>query len=344
MPIKIEYAEMKNKRLELNITQQKLAELADVNIATIKALETNRNLTAKDNVQRICRVLDLDINKIFTEDYKITKVISLVNNKGGSGKTSTCANLAYSIMEAGHKVLLIDSDMQMNLMKHFGMPEERQNNLAKALLNEKNLTNYIVKTQFENIDFILSDSELSIIEMAMFTKIQRESILKNIITPIINAGKYDYILIDTSPYLAMLNFNVINASDFVIIPVQLNAFGLHGLENLFAFFEQVGRVNQKFRSFNTDDEEVHEKENLCILINNYDVRDSIKKTNTEQNEEVLRNNAIKNKYTIFKTIIKVDAKLETAQNQQQPVSVYDRSSRIAKEFRELAKEVLRIVK
>ena len=114
---------------------------------------------------------------------KKTKVIAFANNKGGSGKTTSCANIGYSLAVLGKKVLLIDGDMQMNLSLSFFGEEEvlefatGEKNLYHAVKKQEDLTDYIVSTKYENLDLIPSTSLMSNMEYELFTKWQRELIL-----------------------------------------------------------------------------------------------------------------------------------------------------------------------
>ena len=115
---------------------------------------------------------------------KRTKTIAFANNKGGSGKTTTCANVGYSLSTLGRKVLLIDGDMQMNLSLSFFTDEEvlefaaSDRNLYYAIKKQEDLTDYIIHTKYENLDLIPSSTLMSSVEYELFTKWQREFILK----------------------------------------------------------------------------------------------------------------------------------------------------------------------
>ena len=89
-----------------------------------------------------------------------------------------------------------------------------------AVLAEQDLNGYIQPTKFENIDIIVADVSMGTLDMALFTKISRENIVRSILRPVVERGYYDYILIDTNPNLSLLNFNIVNASNYVLIPAQ----------------------------------------------------------------------------------------------------------------------------
>ena len=130
-----------------------------------------------------------------------TKVICFANNKGGSGKSTTCSNIAYALSLEGKKVLMIDGDMQLNLSLAF-FPEDQvlemaksEKNLYYAIKKQDDLQGYIVHTEYENLDLIPSSTLMSSIEYELFTKWQRELILKNCLKTIRESNTYDYIFI-----------------------------------------------------------------------------------------------------------------------------------------------------
>lgn len=326
MARKLYWQKIRDRRIEMDITQKHLSEKFNINLNTIKGLETNRTGIDTTNEQTMLKFkamfeyLGFSLEEIYQEEFRNTKVLSVLNNKGGCGKTSVVGNLGYALSELGHKILFIDADMQSNLTHSFGVETNDDKHLGTAILKEESLENYIVKTNYPNIDFVKADLTMSAIEMSLFTKVHRENILSQILNPIIEKGIYDYVLIDTNPTLAILNFNVLNASDYVLIPVQMNSFGLKGLSTVIDFIEGVKRFHTKLSL-------------IGIVINNYDVRKSV----TTESENFLREAY---PTSIMNTIIKVDTTIENAQYNREPVLVFDKNSRISKEFRELAKEVL----
>ena len=160
-----------------------------------------------------------------------TKVICFANNKGGSGKSTTCANVGYGLTQLGKKVLLIDGDMQLNLsLSLFDEDKvlafaQSDKNLYEGIRKQADLTDYIVKSDFENLDLIPSSTLMSSIEYELFTKWQREYILKKGISKIVEKELYDYILIDAPPTLGGWVMNILCASDEVIIPVESTPWG-----------------------------------------------------------------------------------------------------------------------
>jgi chromosome partitioning protein len=321
---KLDYEKLREKRVEIDITQKELARRSGVNVNIIKSVETGRTKTDKENLKKLANALEIEIESFYIDNFKETNVISILNNKGGSGKTSVCGSLAYALSEQNYKILLIDADMQQNLTHSYNL-EDNEKNLADAIIKEESLLNYILKSKYDNIDFVIADLKLSTIDMVLFTKIQRENIIKQILKPVVEKGIYDYILIDTNPTLAILNFNVVNASDYVLIPVELSSFGLEGLDVLINFIKGVQKINENV-------------ELAGIVVNKYDMR---KKNIVSKSEEILKE-AYGN--IVLKTIIRVDTNIENAQMNNVPVLTFNTNSRIAKEFRDLAKEVIKIAK
>lgn len=180
----------------------------------------------------------------------MSKVIAIVNQKGGVAKTVTTLNLGYALSEMGKKVLLIDFDPQSSLTVCFGY-DNTDNinttiyNLMSLAIEEKNLPKkekYILSTG--NIDLIPCSLELSAIEIALVNVMSRELILKSIIDEI--KEDYDYVIIDCSPSLGMLTINALAACDSVIIPVTPQYLSAKGLELLLKNIIRVKkRINPK---------------------------------------------------------------------------------------------------
>lgn len=258
-------------------------------------------------------------------EKKLTKTIAFANNKGGSGKTTTCANVGYSLAVLGKKVLLIDGDMQLNLSLSFFSEDEvlgfasGDKNLYTAMKKEDDLTDYIVHTPYENLDLIPSSTLMSGIEYDLFTKWQREMILAKGLSAIKASGEYDYILIDAPPTLGGWVINILCASDHVILPVEASPWGLFGVANMFEFLENVRKL---VPSLNL----------LGVVITKLDAR----KNYGKQTLDVLHDFEEVN---VFDTVIRVDSEIEWAQDNSKPVMVHKKGARSAGEYLELAKEV-----
>ena len=174
-----------------------------------------------------------------------TKVICFANNKGGSGKSTTCSNVGYGLTQLGRRVLLIDGDMQLNLSLSLFDEDavlgfaQGSKNLYEGIRRQDDLTGYIVHTPYEGLDLIPSSTLMSSIEYELFTKWQREYILKKGLKAIRESGEYDYILIDAPPTLGGWVMNILCASDEIVIPVEASPWGLFGLGNMFEFLDDV---------------------------------------------------------------------------------------------------------
>lgn len=256
---------------------------------------------------------------------KKTKLIAFANNKGGSGKTTTCANIGYSLSALGKKVLLIDGDMQLNLSLSFFTEDKvlemasGDKNLYYAIRQQEDLSDYVIHTPYENLDLIPSSTLMSGIEYELFTKWQREFILKKCLRNIREAEEYDYILIDAPPTLGGWVMNILCASDYVIMPVEASPWGLFGVANMFEFLEAVRQMNEDLSL-------------LGIAITKVDSRKNYYKQTCEtlrQTEDV----------HVFEHIIRVDSEVEWAQDNSMPIFVHKKSARSAGEYMELAKEV-----
>lgn len=258
-----------------------------------------------------------------------TKVICFANNKGGSGKSTTCSNVGYALAAMGRRVLLVDGDMQMNLTLSFFSEEDSlafaagEHNLYHAVRTQKPLGGYIVPTAYEKLDLIPSSTLMSSMEYELFTKWQREFILKKCLEPVRAEGGYDYILIDAPPTLGGWVMNILCASDGVVIPVEASPWGLFGLANMFEFLNEVRQIAQELSL-------------LGIVVTKADTR----KGYFKQTMETLRQ---MEEIHLFETYIRVDSAVEWAQDNSVPVGVYRKSSRSAKEYMELAREVDELV-
>lgn len=256
---------------------------------------------------------------------KKSKVIAFANNKGGSGKTTTCANVGYSLSKLGKKVLLIDGDMQMNLTLSFFGEEEvldfasGDKNLYRAVKKQQSLQEYIVPTKYEGLDLIPSSTLMSNMEYELYARKMREQSLQKCLQPVLDAGLYDYILMDAPPTLGCWVMNILCAADFVVLPVEASPWGLFGVANMFEFLEDVYQKNERLSL-------------LGIAVTKVDGR----KNYYRQTMEALR--AAENVH-VFDQIIRIDSEIEWAQDESEPVGAHKRSARSAGEYMELAKEI-----
>ena len=254
-----------------------------------------------------------------------TKVICFANNKGGSGKSTTCANVGCGLAGLGKKVLLIDGDMQLNLSLSY-FPEEKvlefargEKNLYYAVKDQKDLKDYIIPTPYENIDLIPSSTLMSSVEYELFTKWQREFILRKGLRETVDSGKYDYILIDSPPTLGGWVMNVLCASDALIVPVEATPWGLFGLGNMFEFLEVVRPIAPELRM-------------TGLVVTKVDARKNYFKQTLETLKEL-------ENVHVFDTYIRVDSTVEWTVDNNMPIMAYKKSSRSAKEYGALTEEI-----
>ena len=258
-----------------------------------------------------------------------TKTICFANNKGGSGKSTTCANVGYALSTMGKKVLLIDGDMQMNLTLSFFNDEQSlefakgEGNLYRGIVAQRDLTDYVVTTAYENLDIIPSSTLMSSIEFDLFAKWQREFILREGLRKIKESEKYDYILIDAPPTLGCWVMNIMCASDHLVIPVEASPWGLFGLANMFEFYEQVKRISPDLSLLGVAITKACERKNYF--------------------KQTLDSLSALENVRLFSSIIRVDSTVEWSQDLSKPVMAYKKNSRAAKEYMELAKEIANYV-
>lgn len=252
-------------------------------------------------------------------------MIAFANNKGGSGKTTTCANVGYSLSILGRRVLLIDGDMQMNLTLSF-FEEEKvlemasgKRNLYEAVLEERDFSGDVYPTRYPNLDLIPSSTLMSGIEYELFTKEQSKFLFKNGLKGIRCSGDYEYILVDAPPTLGGWVMNILCASDAVILPIEASPWGLFGMANMFDFLEAARKDNQAL-------------ELLGIVLTKVDARKKYYKQSLESLHQM-------DGVRVFETVIRIDREVEWAQDSSEPIMVHKKSARSAGEYLALAKEI-----
>lgn len=254
-----------------------------------------------------------------------TTTICFANNKGGSGKSTTCSNVGYCLAMLEKKVLLIDGDMQLNLSLSLFEEEEvlafaqSDRNLYEGIKKQADLTGYIVHSPYEGLDLIPSSTLMSSIEYELFPKWQREHILKKCLGKLKESEVYDYILIDSPPTLGGWVMNILCASDKVVIPVESTPWGLFGLGNMFEFLGEVKQIAPELKLSG-------------IVITKVDTRKNYFRQTLETLQQL-------DDVKVYDTYIRVDSAVEWSQDNHTPIMAYKKSSRSAAEYQKLAQEI-----
>lgn len=317
-----------NRRLDLDISQKVLSEETGVSINTIKHIETGRMIGDIENLEKICKYLKINLEDIYFPEFRVTKVLTLLNAKGGVGKTSLTSNLGYmlsTIDNNKYKVLLIDGDQQTNMSTYFGFNNEKKH-FGEAILNEKLIDDYILETEYEGLDIVCANDDMIGIDLDLYRMIEKEKCVKNSIKSIIEKGVYDFIIFDTSPYFGMLNYSILNATDFIIIPIDYSAFSLDGLNKLLTkLIYPVKKTNPELKILGT-------------ATNKYDLRE--KKTNDDC--EIVLDKFFGTIHK-FETKLGIDTSVKKAQFENIPVYLYDKNCKYSKQLKQLAEEVVSCV-
>ena len=242
------------------------------------------------------------------------KVITIINQKGGTGKTTMAMNLGVSLALMDKKILLIDLDPQANLTYAFGI-HSPENTIVEVLQGKQTLQTILVKK--EGLDVIPSSSLLADLEVSIINKIGREQLLGERLKGL---KGYDYIFIDSPPSLSILTINALNVANEVLIPLQMEILSLQGLTQLLKTINDVKSVLNKNLKIKG------------IVVSMFDGRRRL-------SGEVL--NEIKNlKEKVFNSVIRVCVKIAEAPSFAQSVLSYAPGSSGAIDYKNLAKEFL----
>ena len=247
------------------------------------------------------------------------KIISFANQKGGVGKTTSCVNIAASLGVLGYKVLIIDMDPQGNATSGVGISKKNLKGSSKDVLTDAVAAkDAIIKTNFENLSIIPTNTTLAGAEFDLYDFDESENRLKTALSELKN--EFDYILIDCPPSLGMLTINAFTASDGIIVPMQCEFYALEGLSQLMITINRIKRL------YNPD-------LNVSgILITMHNGRLLL---TMQVLAELQKHYADK----LFETKISRNVKLTEAPGFGRPVYYHDKNSKGAKEYLDVAKEL-----
>ena len=249
-----------------------------------------------------------------------TKVMAIINQKGGVGKSTTAINLSAALGELGKQVLLVDLDPQGNYSSGLGIEKSQVHNCVyDVLLNDVAIEDVIIPDVGEGLDLVPATINLAGAEVELVSEMARENRLKDAVGSL--RGKYDYVFIDCPPSLGLLTVNALVAADKLLIPIQCEFYALEGVTKLLDSMKRVKtRLNPTLDIFG-------------VLLTMYDGRTTLSRQVVEEVRSYFGK-------TVFTTLIPRTVKLSEAPSFGQPITQYDPSGKGAQSYVNLAKEVV----
>ena len=247
------------------------------------------------------------------------KIVSVANQKGGVGKTTTTVNLSTILAKRGKKVLLIDTDPQGNATSGLGIEKESDLSTYDLLITDVAAEDIIQETGIKNLYISPSNMNLAGAEVQLVSMMSREQRMKEKLDVI--KDKFDFILIDCPPSLGLITLNAFTASDSVLIPVQCEYYALEGLGQLLNTVELVRK---------------HLNKNLYVegaILTMYDIRTNLANQVVREVKRFFQNK-------VYKTVIPRNVKVSEAPSYGMPINLYDPKSTGASAYQRLADEVM----
>lgn len=249
-----------------------------------------------------------------------TKVMAIINQKGGVGKSTTAINLSAALGELGKQVLLVDLDPQGNSSSGLGIEKSQVHNCVyDVLLNDVAIEDVIIPDVGEGLDLVPATINLAGAEVELVSEMARENRLKDAVGSL--RGKYDYVFIDCPPSLGLLTVNALVAADKLLIPIQCEFYALEGVTKLLDSMKRVKtRLNPTLDIYG-------------VLMTMYDGRTTLSRQVVEEVRSYFGR-------LVFETLIPRTVKLSEAPSFGQPITLYDPSGKGAQSYMSLAKEVI----
>lgn len=248
------------------------------------------------------------------------RVISIVNQKGGVGKTTTSVNLSACLAEAGKRVLLLDMDPQGNATSGLGINRAKlERSMYDVLIEDAEPASVMLKGPVDGLFVLPGTIDLAGAEIELVPRLARESRLKNALESC--RREFDYILLDCPPSLGLLTLNALTASDAILIPIQCEYYALEGLTQLMDTYKLVREALNPHLEIEG------------VLLTMFDGRTNL---SIQVVEEVKRHFRGK----VYRSIITRNVRLSEAPSHGLPISLYDPKSKGAEAYQELAREVL----
>ena len=248
------------------------------------------------------------------------KIVSIANQKGGVGKTTTSINLSTILAKKGKKVLMIDADPQGNASSGVGIDKEIEESVYDILINDTEIKDVVKKTNIKNLFICPSNINLAGAEVELVSVMSREYRLKEKLDLV--KDEYDYIIIDCPPSLGLITLNAFTASDSVLIPVQCEYYALEGLGQLINTINLV----KKHLNRNIDIE--------GALLTMYDIRTNLSNQVVKEVKKYFNDK-------VYKNVIPRNVKLSEAPSYGMPITIYDPKSKGAKSYEKFVKEFLK---
>jgi chromosome partitioning protein len=248
------------------------------------------------------------------------RVLAVVNQKGGVGKSTTAVNLSACLGELGHKVLLVDLDPQGNATSGFGLNRnQRSECIYDALLGDADLASLIEPVEVEHVFAVPATIQLAGAEIELVSAMSRENRLKTILAPVLD--DFEFIIVDCPPSLGLLTVNALTAAQGLVIPIQCEYYALEGLSKLLDSVRLVrAHLNPALEVFG-------------VVMTMFDVRTKLSQQVVDEVREFFDGK-------VFDTLIPRSVRLSEAPSFGQPVTLYDTNGKGALAYRALAKEVI----